>query len=99
VDPIIGEMSQNAMRLWARRALPEGVTLYRLRHTHASMLHYCGFTLPAAARRMGHGAQLHLRTYAHVIDALGAARYADLDTLITAVRAELRFPRSSQGAK
>jgi integrase len=97
-DPIIGEMSQNAMRLWARRALPEGVTLYRLRHTHASALHYCGYTLPAAARRMGHGAQLHLRTYAHVIDALGKARYADLDALIAAARAKLAFPGASPAA-
>jgi hypothetical protein len=40
------------------------------------------FTLPAAARRMGHGAQLQLRTRAHVIDVLGDTRYADLDALI-----------------
>jgi integrase len=92
-------MSQNTMRLWARRALPEGVTLYRLRHSHASALHYCGYTLPAAARRMGHGRQLHLRTYAHVIDALGSARYSDLDALVAAARAELGFPRPSQAAQ
>jgi hypothetical protein len=97
-EPIVGEISQNAMRLWARRALPDGVTLYRLRRTHASALHYCGYTLPAAARRMGHGPQLHLRTHAHVIDALGDTRYAGLDTLIAAARAELRFPVGSPSA-
>jgi hypothetical protein len=36
---------------------------------------------------------LHLKTYAHVIDALeGKARHADLDTLITAARVELEAP-------
>jgi len=91
-EPIVGTMSENALKLWARRALPDDVTLYRLRHTHASALHYCGFTLPAAARRMGHGGQLHLRTYAHVIDTLGDTRYPDLVALIETVRADLRLP-------
>ena len=69
-----------------------------LRHTHACALHYAGLTLPAAARRMGHGAGLHVDTYAHVIDALGADRYADLDALIVAARADERFPAGSPAA-
>ena len=50
-DPIVGDMSQNAMKLWSRRVLRaaakvatggrEDVTLYTLRHTHASALQYC----------------------------------------------------------
>jgi integrase len=90
-------MTRKALALWCERHLipaaadigrPD-VTLYTLRHTHASALHYCGFTVPAAARRMGHGAPLHLTTYAHVIDALeGQPRYGDLDELIAAARAE-----------
>ena len=44
----------------------------------------------AAARRIGHGAELHLRTYAHVIDTLDDTRYPDLDALIAAARAGLR---------
>jgi hypothetical protein len=61
------------------------------------MLHYCGWTLPAAARRLGHGGALHLSTYAHVIDALeGKPRHADLDALIAGARAELAFPSRSR---
>jgi hypothetical protein len=70
-----------------------------LRHSHASACHYAGFTLPSATRRLGHGASLHLNTYAHVIDALeGRSRYADLDALIAAARADLEFPQGSQTA-
>jgi integrase len=99
-------MTANAMKLWGvRRLRPaieqatggriEDATVYTLRHGHASALHYCGFTLPEAARRMGHGAELHLRTYAHVIDAMNGERYADLDALIAAARAGLVFRQSS----
>ena len=99
-------MTENAMRLWATRRLrPEveaatdgritDATVYLLRHSHASMLHYAKFTLPEAARRMGHGGGLHLQTYAHVIDGMGDQRYEDLDDLIAGARAELMFPRSS----
>lgn len=97
--PIVGPMSASAIRQWAWKHLTptvkrvvgrEDVTRYTLRHTHASALHYCGWTVPAAARRLGHSGPLHLRTYAHVIDALeGKPRYADLDALIEAA------PRSS----
>jgi len=65
-----------------------------LRHTHASACHYAGFTLPEAARRLGHGPGLHLQTYAHVIDALDGKRYADLDALIAAARADLMLHQS-----
>ena len=77
-------MTQNAMKLWARRVLRTAgtdatgrgdVTPYTLRHTHASALHYAGFTIPEAAGRLGHGAGLHVETYAHVIDALDGKRY------------------------
>lgn len=64
----------------------DDLTLYTLRHSHASALHYAGFTVPEAARRMGHSSVVHLRHYAHVIDALGRERYPDLDALIVAAR-------------
>lgn len=64
-------------KLWSRRVLRPAakratgsrvdVTLYTLRHTHASALHYCGSTVPEAARRLGHGPGLHVETYAHVL--------------------------------
>lgn len=97
-------MSANAMKLWGRRVLRTGaktttdredVTLYTLRHSHASALHYAGFTVPEAARRLGHGGGLHIDTYSHVIDSLSGERHAGLDALIDSARADLMFPRSS----
>lgn len=98
--PIIGEWSAASLARWGRQVFApavkeiagrDDVSLYTLRHTHASALHYASWTVPAAARRLGHGPALHVRTYAHVIDALeGRERFADLDALIAAARAECR---------
>lgn len=96
-DPIIGPISAHALSKWGARTLRKAITkvapeiedatLYTLRHSHASALHYCGHTVPSAAKRMGHSATVHLRTYAHVIDALeGQPRHADLGALIEASR-------------
>jgi integrase len=101
-QPIIGPMTDNAMKLWSRRTRRVGeastgradVTLYTLRHSHASALHYAGFTPPEAAVRMGHGLDLHWRTYAHVVDGLAGRRYDGLDALIAAARADLMLPVS-----
>jgi integrase len=108
-EPIIGAMTQNAMKLWGRRVLRsaaktatggrEDVTLYTLRHSHASALHYLtGFTIPEAARRLGHGAGLRVETYAHVIDAIQGKRYADLDGLFAAAREDPMFAICSPAA-
>ena len=70
-------------------------TLYMLRHTHASALHYCGFTVPEAARRLGHGAALHVETHGHVLDSVRGQRFEDLDALIASARTDLMFPQSS----
>ncbi len=99
-QPIVGELSEAALKLWGKRTLRPAVeaatagritdaSVYTLRHSHASALHYAGFTVPEAARRMGHGAVLHIQTYAHVIDGFAGERYDDLDALITAARLEL----------
>jgi integrase len=102
-EPIVGPMTASALNQWTwkrlqpvtRSVLGEEITLYTLRHSHASALHYCGFTVPAAARRLGHGGALHLRTYSHVIDVLeGRPRYADLDALIAAAREPRRHASS-----
>jgi integrase len=98
VDPIIGRIGESGLKSWAwKHFIPaaaklgrDDVTLYTLRHSHASACHYCGFTVPEAARRMGHSPQLHVVTYAHAIDAIKGKRYADLDALIDAARLELR---------
>jgi len=85
-QPIIGPMTPNAMRLWNRRNLPAGVVLYTLRHSHASALHYAGYTTPEAAERLGHDEVTHMRHYAHVIRALTGTRYQSLDKLLNVAR-------------
>jgi integrase len=89
-------MSANAMKLWSRRHL--SMRLYDLRHSHASALHYAGFTVPEAAERLGHGPALHVETYAHVIRAMSGQRYGSLDELITAARVPRRFREGSASA-
>jgi integrase len=98
-DGPIVPMSAAALKMWTKRSLPDGVSLYTLRHSHASALHYAGFTVWEAARRLGHGPQLHVRTYAHVIEGLSGKRYADLDALIAGARGELGFPQRSREAR
>ena len=92
-EPIVGELSMNALKLWGRRHLPAGFRVLDLRHSHASALHYAGFTVPEAARRMGHGPALHVETYAHIIDSISGRRYEGLDELISVARAELVLPQ------
>jgi integrase len=95
-QPIVGEMTENATKLWSRRHLP--LRLYDLRHSHASALHYAGFTVPEAAERLGHGPALHVETYAHVIRSMSGKRYSNLDELIAAARADRRFHLGSISA-
>lgn len=96
-EPIIGPMTPNAMKLWARRHLPPGVRLYDLRHSHASALHYVStLSIPEICRRLGHSQQTHFLHYAHVIDALSGERYEDLDQLIGAARGDLMDPTGTQ---
>ena len=95
--PMIGDMTANALKLWGARWLRPRIdkitkgritdaTVKTLRHSHASALHYAGFTVPEAARRMGHGPGVHIDTYAHVIDAMAGARYDGLEALYAAAR-------------
>jgi integrase len=105
-DQIIGPIGDAGLRMWAWTHLRPAaddlagrgdVSLYTLRHTHASACHYASFTVPEAARRLGHSPQVHVTTYAHAIDAIKGQRYADLDALIDAARSELEFRQSSAG--
>lgn len=107
--PIIGPLSENGMKLWGAKRLRPAVaaatkgritdaTVYTLRHTHASALHYASFTVPEAARRLGHGGETHIRVYAHVIEAISGQRWPDLDALIASARADLMFPKRSPTA-
>lgn len=97
-QPILGALNEDALRTWADRCLGttarrvlgrragRGVTLYTLRHTHASTLHYCGWTVPDAAARMGHSPVVHMEVYAHPIQQIGSQRWRDLDDLIGEAR-------------
>ena len=97
-DPIVGPLSDEAQRQWgllhlkpAAKALgrDEPTVIYTLRHSHASALHYAGFTIAEASQRMGHDPQTHLKHYAHVVAGISGRRYAGLDELIAEARAEL----------
>ena len=97
-DPIVGPLSMEALRQWAYQHLKpavreltghgDDIVTYTLRHSHASALHYAGFTVPEASKRLGHDAQTHLRHYAHVVESISGQRYADLDALIAAARSD-----------
>jgi len=91
--------SQGQVALGRTTADREDVTLYTLRHSHASALHPAGFTLPEAARRLGPAVAEHADVYAHVIDSLSGERYAGIDALIAASRRELEFPSRSQASR
>jgi integrase len=94
--PIIGDtMTADALKKWCWRNLPDDVWLYRLRHTHASVLHYCGFPLPDAADRMGHSIKVHAETYAHVIRQARRQRWDSLDEAILAARNDPMFRQCS----
>lgn len=102
--PIVGDMTENALKLWNTRVLRPAVervtdgritdaTAYTLRHSHASACHYVtSFTDPEIFRRLGHKAQVHYQHYAHIIDGLDGRRYETLDAMITAARSESAVP-------
>ncbi|MCL2770503.1 MAG: site-specific integrase, partial [Solirubrobacterales bacterium] len=103
-EPIVGTMSANALRLWGERCLRPAASkasgnritdasTYTLRHSHASACHHVrSLTLPAILGRLGHKQAVHFQHYAHIIDAIGEARYSDLDALISAARAQSGVP-------
>jgi integrase len=102
-EPVIGDMTANALKLWGAKRLRPAIAdatlgrlanapkpVYLLRHSHASACHYVrDLTLPAILARLGHKQQAHFQHYAHVMDAVGEQRYATLDELVARSRAEL----------
>lgn len=59
---------------------------YDLRHSFASLLLHEGRSVIYVARQLGHGAQLTLSTYGHVIDELEDAPSLDAEAAIRAAR-------------
>lgn len=102
-QPIIGATTAAQLDNWSRSTMRpladrlgvrQDIVTYTLRHSHASALHYAGFTPKEAADRMGHSLAVHVTTYTHVIESLRGKRYEDLDTLIAAARAEAAVPHT-----
>lgn len=73
-----GQWSANGFEKWrvrrfvklAREARAEGARPYDLRHSFASLLLHEGRSVIYVARQLGHGAQLTMSTYGHVIEEL-----------------------------
>lgn len=76
-------------RIWtpavARAGLPAAIP-YVLRHSFASLLLHEGRSVIYVARQLGHGAELTLRTYGHVIDELEDAPQLSAEDAIRRAR-------------
>lgn len=90
-------MSANAFEMWRRRhyvaaldraKLPRSRP-YDLRHSFASLLLHEGRSVIYVARQLGHGANLTLTTYGHVVDELEGAPQVTAEGAIAAARAAL----------
>lgn len=76
-------------RQWARALKSAGMRSarpYDLRHSFASLLLHEGRSVVYVARQLGHGAQLTLGTYGHVIDELDDTPSIDASTAIAQAR-------------
>ncbi len=86
--------SEQAYRSWRRRAFHRAVAAaeveharpYDLRHSFASLLLHEGRSVIYVARQLGHGAQLTLGSYGHVIDEFEEAPRQDAEAAIFAAR-------------
>jgi len=68
----------------------EGVRPYDLRHSFASLLLHEGRSVIYVARQLGHGANLTMGTYGHVIDELEDAPNLPAEDAIRRAREEIR---------
>ena len=89
-----GPWSAPAYQSWRRRAFAraaraagvEGARPYDLRHSFASLLLHEGRSVIHVARQLGHGAELTLGTYGHVMDELEESPRKDAEAAILAAR-------------
>ena len=92
-----GRWSANAFEKWRRRvftpALREGGVKagrpYDLRHSFASLLLHEGRSVIYVARQLGHGAELTMRTYGHVVEELEDRPQLPAEDAIREARAAL----------
>lgn len=73
----------------------ERATPYALRHSFASLLLHEGRSVIYVARQLGHGAQLTMRTYGHVIDELEDAPHLAAEDAIRQARERLSVGKVS----
>jgi integrase len=86
--------SEEAYKSWRRKAFHRALSAagvqrarpYDLRHSFASLLLHEGRSVIYVARQLGHGAQLTLSTYGHVIDELEDQPRQDAETAILTAR-------------
>ncbi len=72
----------------AKAAKVEGARPYDLRHSFASLLLHEGRSVIYVARQLGHGAELTMKCYGHVIDELEDAPQLPAEDAIRAARAK-----------
>jgi integrase len=92
---------EEAYRSWRRKAFRRALDAasvdharpYDLRHGFASLLLHEGRSVIYVARQLGHGAQLTLSCYGHVIDELEDAPHQDAETAILAARGSAAAPQ------
>lgn len=72
---------------------------YDLRHSFASLLLHEGRSVIYVARQLGHGAELTMRTYGHVIEELEDAPHLSAEAAIRSARGELVPVAYPQGGR
>jgi integrase len=91
-----GVWTANGLNKWAQRgftaaktaANAEEATPYTLRHSFASLLLHEGRSVIYVARQLGHGADMTMRVYGHVIEELEDAPRLPAEDAIRAARAK-----------
>ena len=89
-----GEWTEDGYRMWVKQvwapALKQAGATYQrpydLRHSYASLLLHEGRSVIYVARQLGHGAELTMRTYGHVIDEFEDAPRISAEEAIAAAR-------------
>ena len=93
-----GEWSANAFEKWRRRVFTPALRSigiergrpYDLRHSFASLLLHEGRSVIYVARQLGHGAELTMRTYGHVIEELEDRPQLPAEDAISEARGALK---------
>lgn len=102
-----GAWSANAFEKWRRRVFTLALAAigiergcpYDLRHSFASLLLHEGRSVIYVARQLGHGAELTMRTYGHVIEELEDRPQLPADEAIREAREQVSTEGSEVGSR